>query len=295
MSPDDAQGAGASASRPSSRFAAVPTDVSPSVILGAVDIDDALLLSDEARWNQLAEDWALFMSPGETYGVRSDGRLVASAAILPFAGGFGWISMVLVTASSRRQGLASKLMGRCIDALRARGAASLLDATPEGALVYAQLGFQTRCRMARWRGTGTGARPGLAAVQPDRSVILKRDLEAFGGDRGFMLNDFLDRPGSIVLGDSRSFILLRQGRRAVQVGPLVAASAIEARELLDLALSHVSGPVIIDVLQAGEDLHPVLEKHGFEAFRTFERMVLDRDDLPGIVSDMMVAAGPEFG
>ena len=51
----------------------------------------------------------------------------------------------------------------------------------------------------------------------------------------------------------------------------------------------------VSVLDAGEGLHPVLEKHGFEAFRTFERMVLDRHDLPGIASDLMVAAGPEFG
>lgn len=273
----------------------MPTDAAPSLILRAADIDDALLLSDEARWNQVAGDWALFMSPGEAYGVRCDGRLVASAAILPFAGGFGWISMVLVTAGSRRQGLARNLMGRCIGAMRARAAASLLDATPEGALVYAQLGFRTRCRMARWRGAGTGARPGAAAVQPGRAAILKRDLEAFGGDRGFMLNDFLDRQGTFVLGDSRSFVVLRQGRRAVQIGPLVSASAVEARELLELALAHVSGPVIIDVLQAGEELNAVLEKHGFEAFRTFERMVLDREELPGVVSDMMVAAGPEFG
>ncbi len=272
-----------------------PTDASPCVTLGIADIDDALLLSDEARWNQIAEDWAVFMSPGECYGVRIGGRLVASAAILPFVGGFGWISMVLVTADSRRRGLASGLMDRCIEAMRRRGAASLLDATPEGAQVYSQLGFRTRCRMARWRGIGTEVGPGEPVVQPDRSAILKRDREAFGGDRGFLLDNFLNRPGTLVLGDSRSFVLLRQGRRATQIGPLLCASPAEGRELLELALSHVSGPVILDVLDAGEGLRPVLEKHGFEAFRTFERMVLDRDDLPGIVSDVMVAAGPEFG
>ena len=143
-----------------------PTDASPCVTLGIADIDDALLLSDEARWNQIAEDWAVFMSPGECYGVRIGGRLVASAAILPFVGGFGWISMVLVTADSRRRGLASGLMDRCIEAMRRRGAASLLDATPEGAQVYSQLGFRTRCRMARWRGIGTEVGPGEPVVQP---------------------------------------------------------------------------------------------------------------------------------
>ncbi|MBS3651720.1 GNAT family N-acetyltransferase [Pseudaminobacter sp. 19-2017] len=127
----------------------VPTDEATSVVLGLSDIDDALLLSDEARWNQTAADWAVFMTSGECYGVRVEGRLVASAAILPFGGGFGWISMVLVTADWRRRGIASRLMGRCIEALRAKGAASLLDATPEGALVYSQLGFRSCCGMTR--------------------------------------------------------------------------------------------------------------------------------------------------
>ncbi|WP_425299287.1 hypothetical protein [Pseudaminobacter soli (ex Zhang et al. 2022)] len=110
-----------------------------------------------------------------------------------------------------------------------------------------------------------------------------------------MLENFLDRAHTIILGDARSYVLVRQGRRAAQIGPLVASSDSEGRELLEMALVSVSSPVILDVLDAGAGLHPVLTKHGFEPFRTFERMVLDRADLPGIPSSVMVAAGPEFG
>ena len=274
-----------------------PTETADSVVLGLADLDGALLLSGEARWNQTAADWSVFMTHGECYGVRADDRLVASAAILPFEGGFGWISMVLVTAQWRRRGLASQLMSRCIGAMRARGSASLLDATPEGAMVYGRLGFRSKCGMSRWRGTGRGS--GLPMVQaggtPDRASILAADRRAFGGDREFLIGDFLDRQGSRVIGDAGNFVILRSGRNATHIGPLVAQGATEARDLLETALAHVSGPTIMDVLDAGAGLHTVLTNHGFEPFRSFERMILDRDELPGIPSTLMVAAGPEFG
>lgn len=275
-----------------------PTEDQADVLLCDADIEDALLLSDEARWNQTADDWKIFTDRGECYGARAGGRLVASAAILPYSGsGFGWISMVLVTADWRRRGLASRLMNRCIEAMRARGYASMLDATPEGALVYGQLGFRTKCGMVRWRGAGL--RPETSSTQAGRPAqradIVAGDLAAFGGDRGFLIGNFLDRPGTRAFGDARNFVVLRKGRRAIQIGPLVAQDAANARALLAAALADSSGPVILDVLDAGTALGPVLTKHGFEAFRTFERMVLDSDALPGAPPTLMAAAGPEFG
>lgn len=275
----------------------VPIEDQADILLCNADIEDALLLSDEARWNQTADDWKVFTDHGECFGVRAGGKLVASAAILPFGGGFGWISMVLVTAGWRRRGLASRLMNRSIEAMRARGRASLLDATPEGALVYGQLGFKTRCGMARWRGTGLRpAGSGAEIRQPARKAeIAAGDLVAFGGDRRFLIEGFLDRPGTRAFGDARNFVIARKGRRATQIGPLVAQDEANARELLLAAIADSAGPVILDVLDAGAALRPVLTKYGFEAFRTFERMVLDRDALPGVPSTLMAAAGPEFG
>jgi GNAT superfamily N-acetyltransferase len=275
-----------------------PTEQRALVLLGHADLDEALLLSDEARWNQTAADWAIFMDHGECHGIRVDGRLVASAAILPYGGGFGWISMVLVTAEWRRRGLASELMDRCIKAMRARGDASLLDATPEGALVYSRLGFRSRCGMARWRGMGRGrtsANVRNTHTTDALDAMLAGDGQAFGGDRGFLLKNFLGREGSTLIGDTHDFVIVRQGRRAAQIGPLVTRNQATARELLEAALDQVSGRAILDVLDAGACLRPLLEERGFEAFRSFERMVLDRDDLPGTPPALMVAAGPEFG
>lgn len=274
-----------------------PTEDTADVLLGAADLDEALLLSDEARWNQTAEDWRIFLDHGEGYGIRASGRLVASAAILPFGGGFGWISMVLVTADWRRRGLASRLMNRCIQEMRARGCASLLDATPDGARVYGRIGFKSKCGMTRWRGTGFASQPapGGAILPAAREEILAGDRIALGCDRGYLIESFLNRPGTVAFGDRRNFVVQRKGRHATQIGPLVAQDEHRARELLRTALAGISGPVIADVLDAGAALAPVLAGHGFEAFRTFERMLLDRDTLPGAPATLMVAAGPEFG
>ncbi|MGO4839864.1 GNAT family N-acetyltransferase, partial [Rhizobiaceae sp. 2RAB30] len=101
-------------------------------MLGQSDVEACLRLSDEAGWNQTAEDWGLFLRHGTTIGVRSDdGSLVASAAALPYDR-FGFVSMVLVTAAWRRRGLATGLVDRCVETLTSRGLVPVLDATPAG-------------------------------------------------------------------------------------------------------------------------------------------------------------------
>ena len=68
------------------------------------DVTSALALSREAGWNQIAADWQLFIELGGVIGLLRDGRLIATAATLPYAGGFAWISMVLVTPPSADKG-----------------------------------------------------------------------------------------------------------------------------------------------------------------------------------------------
>ena len=85
--------------------------------LGPDDALGGLALSTEAQWNQNEADWRFFLTQGTGFGARdNDGRLIATAALLPYSSGNAWISMVLVTASSRRRGLATRLVDACLDA-----------------------------------------------------------------------------------------------------------------------------------------------------------------------------------
>ena len=89
-----------------------PIDI---VELGVGDAQAGLVLSTEAGWNQNEADWRFFLSQGIVFGMRDGGRLVATAALLPYSAGNAWISMVLVTADFRRRGIATKLVDACLD------------------------------------------------------------------------------------------------------------------------------------------------------------------------------------
>ena len=55
----------------------------------------------------------MFLDFGTVYAVRAQGRVIATAATLPY-GACAWISMVLVAGTHRRRGLATRLLHRCI-------------------------------------------------------------------------------------------------------------------------------------------------------------------------------------
>jgi GNAT superfamily N-acetyltransferase len=258
------------------------------ITLDASWISRALLLSGEAGWNQNAADWAVFIKHGTVLGLATGDRLVATAAALPYGDSFGWVSMVLVTAEWRRQGLATRLVSECTSLLRDAGRAALLDASPAATDIYAALGFIPLGTMERWEGQGGGE---LTATS---SANLELDQVAFGADRGFLINDFLSRPNNVAFRSAHGYAILRQGSSATQIGPLVA-EASQATALATEAIRAASGRVLVDVLDAGRVLIPMLHARGFRLQRPFTRMALGLATLPGNPELMMAAAGPEFG
>src|SRR5216684_2269012 len=128
------------------------TDQIAIIRLGPDDALAGLSLSAEAHWNQNEADWRFFLGQGTVFGVRdNDGRLIATAALLPYTSGNAWISMVLVTASWRRRGLATQLVDACLEAAAKQGLTPWLDATPAGATVYGPLGFTPTLQLRRLR------------------------------------------------------------------------------------------------------------------------------------------------
>lgn len=273
------------------------------------DIDAGLALSDAAGWNQTGDDWALFLRHGRTIGLRDGGgRWVATAAALPYGHERGWISMVLVADGWRHRGLASRLMDECVAHLRAAGVVPVLDATPAGATVYRRLGFVPGFEIDRWerkappavgeRPLGSGSRPaGLA----DLESLAALDSAATGLDRRFLLAGFLARPGTRAwqADDGRGFVVARAGRRATQIGPLVASDAARAATLLDIAIAAAPGEpgpaIFLDLPRVHRPLAERLERQGFVRQRPFVRMSLGATEAPCLGSGMFILAGPEFG
>jgi len=276
------------------------TEALVEAALTQADVPSALALSAKVGWNQTADDWRLFIAHGRTIGLfgRDEG-LVATAAALPYHNGFGYISMVIVDPAWRRRGLARRLMGECITALRGMGRAALLDATPAGALVYRGLGFVELATMERWEGEGSGAvHVGSVAgrlTSDDVHKMIEADALAFGSQRRFLLEDFLARPGTVAWSHDGGYLVMREGHRATQIGPLVASSVEAARVLLATAIANAPGRVFLDLFTSWPDLAALLEASGFKRQRPYMRMALDRATLPGDLKWLAIAAGPEFG
>jgi GNAT superfamily N-acetyltransferase len=272
--------------------------LAPLVGMRAADVSAAFALSEEAGWNQTAEDWSLLIRLGRAFAVAGpEGALVATAVALPYPPDFGWIGMVIVHGPYRRRGLATRLLERSIAELRDRGLVPVLDATPAGQPVYERMGFRPVLALTRWRGRGGGAAaPALPPVQDVRDIA-ELDRLAFGADRSAVLADLLARQGAGSRSDPAGggFLLWRPGRTATYVGPFVARETETALALLDSGLAGIAGPVVIDVPERESEIADLLSEHGFQPERPFARMALDRDTGFGDPTLIRAIAAPELG
>jgi len=271
------------------------------VSLVGTDAKACLALSDEAGWNQTEEDWRLFIEKGRTFGIR-DGQanLIATAAAFPYEGNFGFVSMVLVTSARRREGLATRLVDLCVDHIQAQRLVPVLDATPAGEAVYAKQGFRSLFSIERWQGESRGgsAASDIRNYAPsDLASIIALDAEALGARRGAILAGFLDRAGSraFVSPGGRGFALIRAGRKALQLGPIVAGSVAEALKLLGSVLAAVRGTFFIDVPMRQREIGEMLARRGFTRQRSFSRMAHGHGTAFGRPENLFAVAGPEFG
>jgi GNAT superfamily N-acetyltransferase len=276
--------------------------------LAASELPDGEALVAEAGWNQVTADWLMFLEFGTVYAVRAAGRVVATAATLPYGGRCAWISMVLVAADHRRKGLATRLLRRCVDDVLAAGLVPVLDATPAGRAVYQPLGFQDAWSFQRLAAPAPRAGdPGIPADITIHHVNDKSwpdlqayDAAAFGADRGAIIARMCGRLRGVDLFATRrnhcvGMLLGRDGRVASHLGPLIAEDDETAKALLTHALRSLPGPVFIDLADAKVAVRQWLESRGFAPQRPFTRMLYGRSTSFDDGRRTYAVIGPEFG
>jgi GNAT superfamily N-acetyltransferase len=274
------------------------TDPFAIVELGPDDAQAGLELSTEAHWNQNEADWRFFLSKGTVFGVRdTDGRPIATAALLPYTSGNAWISMVLVTTNWRRRGLATRLLNACLDAAARQGLTSWLDATPEGAAVYGPLGFAPTLQLLRLR-LERPASLQLAAPQPlspsDLYDLIEDDQSIMGFDRSALLLELGRRPGSRLAANSGAMALVRDGRKNRHIGPVLANGASAASALVQEIFESEAGPWLIDAVSTHDHFVNDLTRMCWTVERSFQRMRFG--PAPTAAGALPFAvAGPEYG
>jgi ribosomal protein S18 acetylase RimI-like enzyme len=268
----------------------------------AEDVEFGMRLKEQAGWNQTRTDWlhliehepggvflaevAPSFAPSELRRALSSVALAeedaeshlpaGTAACLRYGGRLGWIGMVLVAPELRRRGIATRLVDRCVEYLRDRGADTIrLDATPEGSTVYERLGFRRESALARFGGVASRAldeavkrlrgRSSEEADEVDKveeveiATMRECDLEevaafdaaCFGADRTRVLAGLLaDWPEACRVlrrgGEVFGFSMARRGANAHQVGPCAASTGEgpptrEVLALLAASLGAVAG------------------------------------------------------
>jgi GNAT superfamily N-acetyltransferase len=261
--------------------------------LGAGDMAGGLALSTEAQWNQNEADWLFFLEKGIVFGMRDRGRLIATAALLPYTADNAWISMVLVTESWRRRGLATRLVDTCLNTATRLGLTSWLDATPAGAAVYGPLGFTPTIQLRRLRldnASGSAAPPSAGKIDE----FITCDISAMGFDRRELLQELGGRSTSRLVSSGDAMALVRDGRTARHIGPVFATTPAHALALVHNIVASERGAVLIDAVANQSQFLNGLTNSGWTVERPFQRMRFGRATAQGTELPFAVA-GPEFG
>jgi GNAT superfamily N-acetyltransferase len=261
--------------------------------LGAGDVAGGLALSTEAHWNQNEADWLFFLSKGIVFGMRDRGRLIATAALLPYTADNAWISMVLVTESWRRRGLATRLVDTCLNTATKLGLTTWLDATPAGAAVYGPLGFTPSIQLRRLR-LDNAPRPAAPPPAGKIDEFITCDIGAMGFDRRELLQELGGRPTSRVVSSGDAMALVRDGRTARHIGPVFATTPAHALALVHDIIASEQGAILIDAVANQNEFLKGLTDSGWTIERPFQRMRFGRPTTQGAELPFAVA-GPEFG
>ena len=275
--------------------------------LGPEHAERLVALSAEAGWNQVAADWRFMLQHGSGIGMTDEaGAFVASALALPLAPRLSWLSMVLTTKSWRGRGIGTHLLRRCIDTVRARGAAAGLDATELGRPVYLPLGFADLYTLRRWH-LETAPRPSSVPAGVRLRRMAASDIHAVAAydaprsamERGAVLAHLQGRAPYLAFvaeagGEIVGFVLGRDGRIAHHIGPIVAESEEIALALAAQAGIAAAPPFIVDVPERHPGVRRWLEAAGAVTPRGFTRMLLG--DAPGLADNARIFAisGPEL-
>ena len=267
------------------------------------DIAGGLRLCRASGWNQLEEDWRLFLeSPGSGgFLIERSGSVLGTAAYIRYDA-LAWVAMMLVDPEERRAGFGAQLLTEALAAL-ADAPCVGLDATPLGEPLYRRFGFVADYSLARTKAIVDCARlpeaSGLARPmrESDLAAVCRRDREVFGADRGRLLASLFARAPECawVVDDGAGYTFGRPGYLYGQLGPVVAADAATARDMVTRCLSRLGGRAFaIDVpLLDGEWLE-FLKSIGFVEERRFTRMFLRGHRHPGIPERQYAICGPEF-
>jgi GNAT superfamily N-acetyltransferase len=267
------------------------------------DLTFAQELSRATGWNQTPADWRRFLNLGEggCFLAEHEGESAGTATTISYGTDLAWIGMVLVDPGFQRRGIGTALLHGAIRYLREDRAIACvrLDATPAGRPLYERLGFHAEWGLRRWRreadSESTEEFSASAITLTAESFALDRSV--FGADRSALLRSLAAGSfGGIAIPDG-SFGLVREGERALYLGPITAASTTSglalAKQLVASCPPHRE--IFWDLPDENAAATELAASLGFQPVRELTRMWLGDNPLPCDPEKIFGLAEPALG
>lgn len=235
--------------------AMVASDSTGVIALRADHLEQAHGLSQVLKWPYRLEDWQFALELGRGFAVEVDGKLLGTALWWSYGEDFATIGMIIVSPDAQRQGIGGRLMAALL--ADAAGRRITLISTKDGEPLYAKLGFvrcgfitQHQAVLDRIPAIDTAV-PVRAATTADRAGIDAVDAAAAGMDRRSLLDALLDVADAVVIeraGIISGYGCVRRWGRGVVIGPVVAATADDAKAIIAVLASAYEGVFVrVDV------------------------------------------------
>jgi GNAT superfamily N-acetyltransferase len=216
--------------------------------MDAEHLDGAVLLSREAGWPHRREDWELVLSVSEGIVALQDGRVVATTIMTPFGSDAAAINMVIVSSAMRGCGLGRRLMDAALEKTSTRSCR--LVATKEGLPLYEKLGFVAVGEIIQHQGKALKvATPATVSWARDNDYerISSLDRAACCLDRSKLMSILRQAARFAVIrerGAVKAFAGVRAFGRGLVIGPVVASSSQQAKDLIQFMLAHHEGDFV---------------------------------------------------
>ncbi len=267
--------------------------------LAAPDLSAALELSEQAGWNQTADDWRMLidLAPEGCLAIEVEGELAATTTLLCYGRRLAWIGMVLTKESYRGRGFARRLLTLALSLADQTEIETVkLDATDQGRPLYEKMGFRSEQAVERWTRPGTGHATGTKVRIGERPAENWRmaDHRAFGADRSELLEK-LARRGQPPFVMDGSYWLTRPGRYSQYLGPSVCDAPRTARTLIEQALPTAGyRDCSWDLFPTNAGAVAIARDLAFTPTRRLQRMVHGKD-LHANNDSIYAIAGFELG
>jgi GNAT superfamily N-acetyltransferase len=246
------------------------------------DIPAAVDLSQQAGWNQTAEDWRMLLdlAPENCLAIDVDGELAATTTLLCYGRRLAWVGMVLTKLSYRGRGFARRLLTQVLKQADEMGIETVkLDATDQGRRLYEKMGFRFEQAVERWSRPGAGhpSSSALPVAEPAAEDWIVADHRSFGADRSELLQGLAQR-SHLRLFMANSYLLTRPGRHSQYLGPSVCEAPGTARTLMERALQTVgSQDCSWDLFPRNANAAAIAQDLKFTPTRHLHRMVRGKD------------------